>query len=750
MNDQTSVGNRVQNLNIGPEFDTYTRVIIHAGQITDAQGNTTDLDYIAGDTSGRTMEVSDPNGTQAKANALLAKLQNSKFQYQPYEADAALLDPAAEPGDGVSVSDTFSAIYRRDVTYSSLMAADISAPSDEEIEHEFPYIPKSDREYKRETQFTRLQLKINANAITAEVSRVDRDVFNPNNSNSIISKINIEAGRITQEVSDRTTAVNGLDTRLTSQINQTASEINATVSQERSDRISADNTKLNHTNTTQAFGWSLTSTAFLLKNNNTEVFRFDKDGLKFKSNGADVFTVTRTGGLYVKGNGEFTGKITANEGTVGGISLNKDVGLYYGSKNTATSTANGFLISKSGAIYLGAYNSTYSACPFQVTASGNLTANQGTIGGISLNRSYGLYTNGKTSATSTANGFFISNSGAIYLGAYNSTNKACPFQVTSSGALTATSGKIGGFTISASAIYNGKSAIGSDTTAGVFLGTGGIALGTATGKNLFKVTSGGAMTLKYEMGSRDDTSKTAGTSGMYIGTDGIALGFGKFKAKNNGEVTASNLTISGGTIKLGSKTSLSDNYEGVYIGSDGIALGKSSAFKVTKAGEITATSGKIGGFKITDKYIGNWTYNTSGHTDGHGVWIDAEQEYIQLGKCRINNDGKIYVLKNPDQGLGEGNKNVEAYIDTDGTFYNGSVDGWIGDGNGRWTAAANVYGAGAGISTQYADYDTFTKHYIITESVLIGNDTQGSLHLGGLGFKVVNINGVNVWGVDMT
>lgn len=59
--------------------------------------------------------------------------------------------------------------------------------------------------------------------------------------------------------------------------------------------------------------------------------------------------------------------------------------------------------------------------------SGNITATSGTIGGVTANSSYGLYTNSKTSATSTNTGFLISKNGAIYLGAYNSTNGACPF-----------------------------------------------------------------------------------------------------------------------------------------------------------------------------------------------------------------------------------------------------------------------------------------------------------------------------------
>ena len=78
MNGSTSVGKRIQNLQIGPEFNTYTMVILHVGQVTDENGNTYDLDFIAGNTTGRTLEVTDPMGSQEKANALLSKLQGSK------------------------------------------------------------------------------------------------------------------------------------------------------------------------------------------------------------------------------------------------------------------------------------------------------------------------------------------------------------------------------------------------------------------------------------------------------------------------------------------------------------------------------------------------------------------------------------------------------------------------------------------------------------------------------------------------
>lgn len=477
MNDSTSVGKKTQNLSVAPEFDAYSKVIIHAGQITDASGTTTDLDYIAGNDSGRTMEIENPFGTQQMANNILTILQGSHFQYQPMKAESALLDPAAEIGDGVSVSDVFSALYKRDVRYSSLMAADIEAPSDEETEHEYQYIPKEQREYRRTTAWTRSQIKLNENAIALEVANRTAQ------GSQLSASITVQANRITQEITDRTNSDSNIQSTLRSEISQTASNISATVTQETARATNAENTKLNHTNTAQAFGWSLTSSAFLLKNNNTEVFRFDSGGLKFKSNGTDVFTVSRTGGLYVKGNGEFTGTIRASAGTIGGITISGSA-LYTNNKTSIDSNVSGIHVSSSG-ISLGANQN------FKVTNAGALTAKSGTIGGISMSSSYGLYTNGKTSSTSTATGFLISNSGAIYAGAYNSSLGACPFQVTSSGAVTASNLTINGGSININNRAFYVSSSGAVTASNMSINGGSIYLKDSNGNSAFRVTADG-------------------------------------------------------------------------------------------------------------------------------------------------------------------------------------------------------------------------------------------------------------------
>ena len=119
-----------------------------------------------------------------------------------------------------------------------------------------------------------------------------------------------------------------------------------------------------------------------------------------------------------------------------------------------------------------------------------------------------------------------------------------------SGRLSAPSGSIGGFTISTSAIYKTKTAY-SNSTAGVYIGTDGIGLGA--GK--FYVTSAGALTCTsgaiggFTIGAssiyKTKTAYSNSTAGVYLGTDGIGLGAGTFYVTSAGALTATSATITG-------------------------------------------------------------------------------------------------------------------------------------------------------------------------------------------------------------
>lgn len=162
---------KAQNLSVGKKLSVYTGVVINVGQ--DSQGN--DISYSAGDDTGYVLEISNPNGTQEMAETILAILKLRGAQYQPYDASGALLDPAAEIGDGVTINGTTSWIASSGKRFSRLMAADISAPYDEEINHEYKYTSRTQREFKRESAYTRARFTIDEDEISAKVSQIGGD-----------------------------------------------------------------------------------------------------------------------------------------------------------------------------------------------------------------------------------------------------------------------------------------------------------------------------------------------------------------------------------------------------------------------------------------------------------------------------------------------------------------------------------------------------------------------------------------------
>lgn len=158
---KVSVGKEVSSLDVSPQFEAYSGVEI----IIDNENS-----FFSGNKSGRVLTIDNPWGTQEQADAILRSLQARGFQYQPYTASGALLNPAAEIGDGITISDTYSGIYKISRNYSPLMAADIEAPQDEEINHEYAYEPKESREITRRFSAIESEFRIQSNEIAAKVS----------------------------------------------------------------------------------------------------------------------------------------------------------------------------------------------------------------------------------------------------------------------------------------------------------------------------------------------------------------------------------------------------------------------------------------------------------------------------------------------------------------------------------------------------------------------------------------------------
>lgn len=162
--DRTSIGKRAESLDVLGKFSSISKVEVNV---------TEKLFYEAGDSSGRTLTVDCPFGTQEMANNLLAMLEG--FYYQPYEARKAILDPAFEIGDGVTVGNVYGGIFSIHQKCGPLHLADLSAPADEEIDHEYKFTPAAERKIERRLNNMESELSVQAGEISAKVDRQGGD-----------------------------------------------------------------------------------------------------------------------------------------------------------------------------------------------------------------------------------------------------------------------------------------------------------------------------------------------------------------------------------------------------------------------------------------------------------------------------------------------------------------------------------------------------------------------------------------------
>lgn len=209
------------------------------------------------------------------------------------------------------------------------------------------------------------------------------------------------------------------------------------------------------------------------------------------------------------------------------------------------------------------------------------------------------------------------------------------------GKITATSGKIAGWTIASTELYNGKT---------------GILTGDSYQKTSL-VTSGEKSSIRFYAGG---TSKL--TSKFSVLEDGSLYAEA---AKISGEITASSGKIGGFTIDSSSlynnKSSMnaSTYTNGVYIGTDGISLGINNKFSVTSAGVLNAVEGKIGGWTLgstslsAQNKIGTKTTNVSLSCNNSGSSLDSgdvnTSKIISIDiydSVSSTTDQKFYVKQN--------------------------------------------------------------------------------------------------------
>lgn len=188
MSDSVFIGPRAASLETSPQFDPITKVIL----LVDDKNY-----YEAGTDGGRTLEASCPYATQAMANGLLSAL--SGYQYQPVQATDAVMDPAAELGDAITVGGVYSVLASADTTFDALMTADVGAPGQEEIESEYPYQSKQTSSIQRQIAKNASLIAKTAEEISLEIQSISGEVTS--------LKVTLDGVTITD--SSGTTLING-------------------------------------------------------------------------------------------------------------------------------------------------------------------------------------------------------------------------------------------------------------------------------------------------------------------------------------------------------------------------------------------------------------------------------------------------------------------------------------------------------------------------------------------------------------
>ena len=222
MSDVINVRKSLSSLEKQDTFNGYSKVVVAVAD---------ELEYSAGTDSGRTLTLDCPWGTQKMADDILSRIQG--FQYQPYTADGAHIDPAAEIGDGFAAGNLYSGIYSKNISHGALYTANVSAPGGEKINYKYEYKTPTQRKIERHYSEMKSTFKVQADQISAEVSaRIEQ-------GDELTSRLDIQ-----------------------------------------SDQISARVTKTGGSGS--SFGWELLDDSWTVKANNTTVFKVTKSGAEVR------------------------------------------------------------------------------------------------------------------------------------------------------------------------------------------------------------------------------------------------------------------------------------------------------------------------------------------------------------------------------------------------------------------------------------------------------------------------------------
>lgn len=161
--DKTYLGRRLAEFSPGIASQPITKV-----ELLDDNG---DVVGVSGSDTGRTLTALQPDGTNAMAAAILSKV--SGYKHIGYEGSEALIDPAVELGDAVTVDGLYVPLIALDTTFDPMLAPNISAPDADEIDDEYPYKSPTQRQIERNMAKTRSLITKTSEEIMLKVDGID-------------------------------------------------------------------------------------------------------------------------------------------------------------------------------------------------------------------------------------------------------------------------------------------------------------------------------------------------------------------------------------------------------------------------------------------------------------------------------------------------------------------------------------------------------------------------------------------------
>lgn len=363
------------------------------------------------------------------------------------------------------------------------------------------------------------------------------------------------------------------------------------------------------------------------------------------------FWVDETGNLFFKGtlkatNGEFTGKVTATSGYIGGSSGWTIESTYiYNGKPSYSSGNSGVYIGTDG-IALGNSTNYVKAGKNGQLSCNNILATGGTIGGWSINSGKIYAGDGSSVKTSVMQAPSSTITWVFAAGGSNHDSYSdCPFRVdkagnlyatsaTISGNITATGGTIGGCSISGGVLKIDAANVTSGTFSSARIPnlsadkitTGTLDASTVTVKNInaSNITTGTINASKITITNINASNITTGKlSATYINGTGLKVTNGTFSGSISGELK-----------------------DGITVGTDGHCT-------------LNAYNSGHGNTGCT------LSYSTTGYicigqsSQGEEVWIYSGR-YVTLGSTDKTSSGCYIIAKN----LTLGNQNATDSTDT--------------------------------------------------------------------------------------